>query len=150
MEWHANTQIVLSGKNRIELVIPEVNINDWQDFIDFLRSTSSILEFYINDRPLELPDRIHDVLIRVEPDRCLKISLHGISAECRFASARNIQLTIDISEINRDKNVHTLFRLMSTVGLVLNKRVIMNMIDITDIGYFRYEPGEGMQYFAEG
>jgi len=150
MNCRYHPQIILSGKSKIEIIIPEVNINDWQDFIDYLRSTDSILEFYINGYPSTLPDWVHDVLIRVEPDRCLLIRLHGINAECHFTSARNIELTVGLSEINIDKNVQMLFRLMSTAGLVLNKRVEMKIREITDTGYFRYEPGQGMQYLAEG
>jgi hypothetical protein len=126
-----------------KIIVKDVNIHDWQDFLDFLHRTNSVQEFYLNNRPSSLPSWARDILIREEPDRRMAIQLYNISSVCRFTTARTIELDINPSEIiNRDTE-RALFSLISTIGLILDKRV--ELVDIDANTLFAYVPGHGLK-----
>jgi len=126
-----------------KIIVIDVNVHDWQDLLDFLHSTNSVQEFYLNNRPSTLPTWARDILIREEPDRRMAIKLYNISAVCRFTMARTIELDINPSEIiTRDKE-KALFSLISTIGLILDKRV--ELVDINANTMFAYVPGHGLK-----
>ena len=126
-----------------KIIVIDVNVHDWQDLLDFLHSTNSVQEFYLNNRPSTLPTSARDILIREEPDRRMAIKLYNISSVCRFTMARTIELDINPSEIiTRDKE-KALFSLISTIGLILDKRV--ELVDINANTMFAYVPGHGLK-----
>jgi hypothetical protein len=126
-----------------KIIVKDVNVHDWQDLLNFLHSTNSVQEFYLNNRPSTLPTWARDILIREEPDRRMAIRLYNISSVCRFTMARTIELDINPSEIiTRDKE-RALLSLISTIGLILDKRV--ELVDIDANTLFAYVPGHGLK-----
>ena len=73
----------------------------------------------------------------------MAIQLYSIHSVCRFTKARTIELDIDPSEIITRSKERALFSLISTIGLILDKRV--ELVDIDANTVFAYVPGHGLK-----
>lgn len=131
-----------------DIYIKGVDIDDWQSFIDFLRSTEATLDFYIEGEEAKLPDCIKDIVLDREHQYLLSIRLDGVTVNCHFFTLVEIELDLDPKEIDSETRAKVIFRLMSTVGRVLNKQVILTPENAEEQPIFKYEPGAGIAYLA--
>ena len=131
-----------------DIYVEGVNINDWQYFIDFLRSTEASLDFYVESEEAKLPDSIKDIVFDREHAYLLSIRLDGITVNSHLYRPAEIELEFDPQEIDSETKAKVIFRLMSTVGRVLNKKVILTPHNVKKQPIFKYEPGAGIEYSA--
>ena len=148
MKWEEyKVEFTPDGSLR-DIYIKGVDINDWQSFIDFLRSTEASLDFYIEGEEAKLPDCIKDIVLDREHAYLLSIRLDGVTVNCHFFTSVEIELDLDPQEIDSESKAKVIFRLMSTVGRVLNKQVILTLENAKEQPVFKYEPGAGIEYLT--
>ena len=148
MKWEGyKAEFTPDGSLR-DIYIKDVDIDDWQSFIDFLRSTEATLDFYIEGEEAKLPDCIKNILLDREHPYLLSIRLDGVTVNCHFFTPVEIELDLDPQEIDSETKAKVIFRLMSTVGRVLNKQVILTPENAEEQPIFKYEPGAGIEYLV--
>jgi hypothetical protein len=131
-----------------DIYIKDVELSDWQAFIDFLRRTDANLEYFVEGEPAELPQSIAEVVISQDHPYLLTIGLDGLTVNCHFFIPEEIELNIDPREIDSEAKAKVVFRLMSTVGRALNKQVILTPENNEERLIFKYEPGAGIKHMA--
>lgn len=131
-----------------DIYIKGVDIDDWQSFIDFLRSTEANLDFYIEAKAAKLPDCIKDIVLDREQLYQLSIRLDGVTVNCHFFTPVEIELDLNPQEIDSEAKAKVIFRFMSTVGRVLNRQVILTPENAEEQPIFKYEPGAGIEYLV--
>ncbi len=131
-----------------DIYIKGVDISDWQTFIDFLRSTDSDLNYFVEGEPAELPSSIAEVVVSQDHPYLLTIGLDGVTVNCHFFIPEEIELDIDPREIDSEAKAKVVFRFMSTVGRALNKEVILTPENTEEQPIFKYELGAGIKHLA--
>ena len=128
--------------------IENTDLNDWQSFIDFLRSTEATLDYSIEGKTADLPSSVTEVLLDMESSGLLNIGLDEVAVNCHFLTPDEIQLDLDPGQIDNENKARIVFRLMSTIGRTLNKTVLLAPKNNEEDVIFRYEPGKGIEHLA--
>lgn len=131
-----------------DIYIKDVDLNGWQSFIDFLRSTDAVLDYYIEGVAADLPTNINKVVLGQDHTHLLSIRLDGVIVNCHFFVPEEIELDLDPREIDNEAKAKVVFRFMSTVGRTLNKQVILTPENTKEQPIFKYEPGSGIKHLA--
>jgi hypothetical protein len=141
------TEFVPDGSLR-DIYIKDVDINDWQSFIDFLQSTVATLNYTIDGEAVKLPDCIEDVFLDQKHQHLLSVRLDGVTVNCHFIAPAEIELDLDPKEIDSESKAKVIFRFMSTVGRALKKQVALTPENSKGQAIFTYKPGIGVEYLA--
>lgn len=146
MNWEEyKSEFVPDGSLR-DIYIKHTRPDDWQAFIDFLRSTEATLDYFIDGEPAALPANIQEVLLDKAHSHLLAIGLDEITVNCHFFVTEEIELDLDPRDIDCEARARVIFRLMSTVGRVLKQEVILTRENCADRPIFTYKPGAGIRY----
>lgn len=129
-----------------DIYIKGVGLDDWQAFMDFLRKTDAVLDFHVDGDAVGLPVDISEVILDQHHTYLLSIGLQGVSVHCHFFLSEEIELNVDPREIDSEVKAKIVFRLMTTAGRTLKKRVIMTPENMQDQVVFEYEPGMGVRH----
>lgn len=131
-----------------DIYIKDVDLNGWQSFIDFLRRTDAVLDYYVEGEAANLPTSIDKVVLNQDHPYLLSIHLDGVTVNCHFSIPEEIELDLDPREIDNEAKAKVVFRFMSTVGRTLNKEVILTPENTEEQPIFKYEPGVGIKHLA--
>ena len=130
-----------------DIYVNDTSLNDWQRFVDYLRKTEARLEYFVNEVQA-LPIQIDEIFQSREHTRLLAINLGGVSLNCHFFVLDQIELDFDLGDIRSEAQAKVVFRLMSTIGRVLDKVVILTYENEDQQPIFKYQPGKGLEYLA--
>ncbi|MBU2707073.1 hypothetical protein KCM76_13845 [Zooshikella marina] len=146
MDWHDYKSVFLKGGGLKKIVIKDVNLEDWQRLINFLRSTEAKLNLYLGSEKISLPDNIKNIVVSAEYSYKLVIALNTVKLVCGFANAQKIEFTFNSAEVDKEIKAKVIFRFMSTMGRTLNKHVVLIQGNGEGESIFEYFPGEGLKY----
>ena len=131
-----------------DIYIKDVDLSDWQVFIDFIRCIDAALNYFVEGELTELPSSIAEVVVSQDHPYLLTIGLNGVTVNCHFFLSEEIELDIDPGEVDNEGKANIVFGFMSNVGRVLNKEVILTPENAEEQPIFKYEPGVGIKHLA--
>jgi hypothetical protein len=146
MNWDEYKSEFQPDGRLMDICVVGADLNDWQSFVDFLRKTEAGLDYFVDEAPAELPASIDEVVVDQDHAHLLVIVLDGVTVNCHFLVLEEIELDFDPREIDCEAKAKVVFRLMSTVGRVLNKQVILMPETADGKPTFKYEPGVGIRH----
>ena len=127
------------------ILIHQVSLSDWQDFINFLRKTDATLSFTHDGIGSELPARITSEVFRSGHANTLIVHFDSIILTCNFQAPWSIELKFDPIVIDNEAKAKVVFRVMSTVGRTLDKTVSLTS-ETDHKPLLEYVPGSGIKY----
>lgn len=124
--------------------IAPVSETDWQRFMDYLNKTDAMLEYYVDGEKQQLPENMEQIESGRAKTRLLTIRLGALRLECPCCTPQAISLSLNPSQIDTEGRARILFRLMSTTGRLLDRRVVLGPESAAPV--FEYLPGTGLRY----
>ena len=131
-----------------DIYIKDVDLSDWQAFIDFIRGIDAVLNYFVEGELTELPSNIAEVVMSQDRPYLLTIGLDGVTVNCHFFLPEEIELDIDPRDIDNEGKAKIVFGFMSNVGSVLNKEIILTPENTEEQPIFKYEPGASIKHLA--
>lgn len=148
MYWEEYKNEFLAERSLRNIVITNVTLGDWQAFIDYLRKTRAVMQYFVDGKVKELPDKVGKVVLGRMHTYLLRIQLNEIAVTCDFLLPGEIKLVLDPREVRNELEAKIIFRLMSTAGRILNKPVVITSGNSEAQSLFIYKPGRGVKYLA--
>ncbi|MBU2710501.1 hypothetical protein [Zooshikella harenae] len=148
MNWNEYKSAFLVGGYLRKIVVKDVSVDGWQLLIDFLRSTDAKLDLYKGGEKIFLPHSVKNIVTSIEQSYSLIITLNMIKLYCDFAKVQQIILIFEPTEVDDEIKAKIIFRLMSTVGRILDKKVVLTQENKNNKILFEYVSGEGLEYLV--
>ena len=149
MLWEEyKSEFIPNGLQR-DLLIRDVDTQDWQSVIHFLKSSHARLIFYVDGKEAPLPNNFAAFINDRSHQYLLSVNLGGVDMNCPFNSADQIELLFDPVMIDDEFKANLIFRLMSTIGRTLDKPVYCAHVDVYRDPVFQYTPGQSVEYLAK-
>jgi hypothetical protein len=127
-----------------DLYVLSTSLNDWHEFLRFVKSSRYPFSFHINSAPAPMPkDAAAALSISPNAKALLQIDLGGVALNCHFFHEADIELDIDPREIVDDAKVDAVLAFMTEMGKALKKEVRMTPENCPETIIFRYDPTDG-------
>jgi len=108
----------------LDIRVFEVMPDDWQKLLDYLSSHYQIVyEEHGQTKPLPRFDEI--IKKRETSTASLKIGLPGLTVNCYFFDANQIEMDILPEEVDSPSKAEVVFELMIAIAHLLNKEVLL-------------------------
>jgi hypothetical protein len=108
----------------LEMIISEVNLNDWDKFIHYIKH-QHFSEYWINGKRSNPPQAITDSLFN--NSALLKITVNKIVIESHFYAKDEIELNIDPSLLKKILRAEKLLGFMDDMKQVLGKEITLRI-----------------------
>ena len=124
-------------------------LDDWQTFLDFVRSGPCSFAYFVDNAPAVLPNEAAAIFrTRAEASVCLSVYLNSvIRVNVHFFDETEIELDIQASEIQTEAHADLLFGFLREVSRVLDKEAVLTSEGAPDDVIFRFTPSGEMQHF---
>lgn len=125
-----------------DLYVRSTSLNDWRDFLKFVNATRYRLSFQVNGTPAQMPSDA-TLLFSADIHPLLQIHLGGVTLNCHFFFADEIELDLDPQELTDDDDdakADAILAFMAELGEALRKPVLMTVENAPDAVTFRYDP----------
>jgi hypothetical protein len=142
MDWQKyKDEFTCDGSLR-DIYVLKTNINNWQQFLDFLRSSNIPHRFggednleYLNDLASYFEERSqHGSLI-------LSIDLNGVILNCHFFIETEIELDLDPKDVTDEGKASGVFKFMENLSETLSIPVRLTPENTENTAIFEYTPG---------
>jgi hypothetical protein len=142
--WEEYGKNFQQGSGPWGIAITRLTETDWRRFLDYLRQTEAVMEYSADGEKQQFPDSIELTESGRGHTRLLSLQLGGLRLECPCCNSATIRLRFDPVQIDTEDRARILFRLMSTVGRLLDRTVVLGPEAGTPV--FEYRPGSGLRY----
>ena len=122
-----------------DIYICETSLDDWQNFLDFLREGEYQVRFLVDKTPYPLPTKVNWIF--EQPERpLLSIEISNITLNCHFFIIEEIELDLDPREVTDEAKLNQLVKFISDISLTLGKKVKITPENSSDIALFKFVP----------
>jgi hypothetical protein len=109
-----------------DIYVLNTSVADWQKLLDFLRTASYNLNFYIDGEDAVLPsDVAHIFKARAEVSAYLSVDIGEIILNCHFFHDAQIEFDIDPREVTDEIKFQRLLAFMQKIARLLDKDAIL-------------------------
>ncbi|MDQ0226060.1 hypothetical protein [Metabacillus niabensis] len=111
-----------------DIYVQACNLNDWQKFYDWIRTSSWNILLYKDDQLVEYKGKFVDYLFKEKKNHHIRLTIpiNGILINCYFFSEDEIEFDIDPKEINNVYDANTVFEFMKSLAKILGKQCILS------------------------
>jgi len=148
MLWDEYKIEFISDGSLRDIYIKDIDLDDWQAFIDILRSMDLELKYEVDGKVSNLTEFIKDIVLDCERSHLLRILLDEISINCHFFMSNEIELDLDPKEIDSEDKAKIIFNFMSEIGNTLKKEVTLAPENEEKEYIFKYNFETGIEYFT--
>jgi hypothetical protein len=148
--WEVYKDEFAPGSGRLLVRVEHTNRRSWKTLLTYLAKTEARLDYHLGGRKTELPQPLDDLFDTQAHESLLLIGLGGIRLRCERFVPGLIELSVDPAEVRDELQATVLFRLMSTTGRKLARKVVLTRKGSPDDPIFEYRPGTGIRYLRLG
>jgi hypothetical protein len=131
-----------------DLYALSTSVNDWHDFLRFVKSARYPFSFHIDSAPAPLPeDAAAALAIGSHAKALLQIDLGGVMLNCHFFHAADIELDIDPREVVDDAKAEAELSFMTELGNASKKEVRLTPENSPESIIFRFDPVAGRMHY---
>lgn len=146
MNWNEyKSEFAWDGSWR-DIYILNTDIQEWQTFVDFLRSSKYDYEF--NGELGVLPEDLSIIFNSDQIPPTLTIKTDGVTLKCHFFTTHEIEFDLDPREVTNESKAKGIFKFMEDLGAALKLPVRMTPENLRTSPIFEYSPNTGtVTYF---
>lgn len=127
-----------------DIYIFETDEQDWQRLLAFLRSSSYSIEFWVDDQPTPLPERVETIFaLRNDHVTVLHIDKEYLALNCFFFTSEEIDFDLDPRDFQGEaagEKIAHLLHFIRAVGRLLNKAVVLTPEGDSHTPLFHFQP----------
>ena len=149
LRWEECSEAFKVDGSLRDLYIFDTTLNEWDEFLQFLKFSQYSVEYSIDDVTAEIPISAHRGLNDRKHSHKLVIRFDTIRLNCFFFMENEIELDIDPKEINKQEDLDALLEFISMLGNTLSKEVFITEENSPEEVWIHYSPKQDRVYFTE-
>ncbi len=127
-----------------DIYVQSVTIEDWERFLNFVRSGGFSLRYFRDQGVAPLPSSAAQILRDRSCTHNLVINLGKVEICCHFFAEDEIELDIDPREVTSDISKDRVLDFMARLGANLGRDVILTEENSPESVWFRYSSENGV------